>query len=60
MQAPRQGLRQSGNCASMSSTSRTWSATCTGRTRELWAQTLREPMPFGGPPIGMPRVEVKR
>lgn len=30
-----------------------------GRLRELWAEALREPMPFGGPPIGMPRVEVK-
>lgn len=27
-----------------------------GRTRELWAEALREPMPFGGEAIGMPRV----
>lgn len=27
-----------------------------GRARELWAQALREPMPFGGEAIGMPRV----
>lgn len=25
-----------------------------GRTRELWAQALREPMPFGLAPVGMP------
>lgn len=27
-----------------------------GRARELWAEALREPMPFGGKAIGMPRV----
>jgi hypothetical protein len=27
-----------------------------GRARELWAQALREPMPFGGEAIGMPMV----
>ncbi len=27
-----------------------------GRTRELWAKALREPMPFGGEAIGMPTV----
>lgn len=26
------------------------------RTRELWAEALREPMPFGPEAIGMPRV----
>jgi hypothetical protein len=26
------------------------------RARELWAQALREPMPFAGKPLGMPRV----
>jgi hypothetical protein len=31
-----------------------------GRMRELWAQALQEPMPFGGAPLGMPTVEVKR
>jgi hypothetical protein len=28
-----------------------------GRTRQLWAQTLGEPMPFGGAPVGMPKVK---
>ena len=27
-----------------------------GEARERWAQALREPMPFGGEAIGMPRV----
>lgn len=27
-----------------------------GRTKELWARALVEPMPFGLPPVGMPRV----
>lgn len=25
------------------------------RTRALWAAALREPLPFGGAPVGMPR-----
>lgn len=28
-----------------------------GRTQQLWAEALREPMPFGMPPVGMPTVE---
>lgn len=28
-----------------------------GRARELWAEALEEPMPFGMPPVGMPRVK---
>lgn len=27
------------------------------RTRELWAEALKEPMPFGQPPLGMPMKE---
>lgn len=27
-----------------------------GRLRELWAKALHEPMPFGGAPLGMPKV----
>ncbi len=26
------------------------------RLRELWAKALHEPMPFGGAPLGMPKV----
>lgn len=28
------------------------------RTRELWAEALVEPMPFGAEPIGLPKDEV--
>lgn len=27
------------------------------RTRQLWAEALHEPMPFGAAPLGMPRKE---
>jgi hypothetical protein len=27
-----------------------------GRLRQLWAKALQEPMPFGGAPLGMPKV----
>lgn len=27
------------------------------RLRELWAEALREPMPLGMPPVGMPTVD---